>query len=174
MKKFKDTKLGEFLKDKAPKVLEIVGDVLPNTGALGIVKGILNNVSGVPDSVKTEFSEREAEFQLELAKIEKEVETAAQKELTGRLQIDMAGDSWWSKNIRPLSLVWFHLVIFILCLLDSVSWGIRVKEAWVNLFMAAYLSVLGFYFVGRTLNQWKTITEKKKLRVVKEDLHEAA
>lgn len=41
-KKFKDTKLGQWLKDKAPKVLDVVGDLLPDQGALGIVKNLID------------------------------------------------------------------------------------------------------------------------------------
>lgn len=41
-KKFKDTKIGIFLKDKAPHIIDIVGDVLPDKGALGILKNIID------------------------------------------------------------------------------------------------------------------------------------
>jgi hypothetical protein len=41
-KKFKETKVGKFLKDKAPKILDTVGDVLPDKGVLGIVKNIIS------------------------------------------------------------------------------------------------------------------------------------
>ena len=40
-KKFKDTKVGSFLLDKAPSILGVVGDVLPDAGVLGIVKGLI-------------------------------------------------------------------------------------------------------------------------------------
>ena len=42
-KKFKDTKLGKFLKDKAPNILNIVGNVLPDKGVLGIVKNLVDS-----------------------------------------------------------------------------------------------------------------------------------
>ena len=41
-KKFKDTKLGKWLSEKAPKVLDAVGDLLPDQGALGIVKNLID------------------------------------------------------------------------------------------------------------------------------------
>jgi len=37
-KKLKDTKVGQWLKDKAPQVLDTVGELLPDQGALGVVK----------------------------------------------------------------------------------------------------------------------------------------
>ena len=42
-KKLKDTKVGQWLKDKAPKVLDIVGDLLPDQGALGVVKNLIDS-----------------------------------------------------------------------------------------------------------------------------------
>lgn len=41
-KKFRDTKLGKWLREKAPKVLDVVGDLLPDQGALGIVKNLID------------------------------------------------------------------------------------------------------------------------------------
>ena len=40
-KSFKETKIGAFLSSKAPKVLQALGDVLPDKGTLGIVKNII-------------------------------------------------------------------------------------------------------------------------------------
>ena len=50
-KKIKDTSLGKWLKDKAPNVLDTVGDLLPDQGALGIVKNLLDNEPDVSPHV---------------------------------------------------------------------------------------------------------------------------
>ena len=42
MKKLKDSKLGKLLKNKAPKILEIAGDLLPEKGVLGVVKNLID------------------------------------------------------------------------------------------------------------------------------------
>ena len=42
-KKFKETKIGAFLKDKAPKILDTIGDVLPDNGAFGVVKNLISS-----------------------------------------------------------------------------------------------------------------------------------
>lgn len=42
-KKLKDTKVGQWLKNKAPKVLDIVGDLLPDQGALGVIKNLIDS-----------------------------------------------------------------------------------------------------------------------------------
>lgn len=41
-KKFKDTKIGRFLKEKSPKILDVIGDVLPSSGVLGVAKNLIN------------------------------------------------------------------------------------------------------------------------------------
>ena len=46
-KKFKETKIGAFLKDKAPKILDTIGDVLPDNGAFGVVKNLISSDSSI-------------------------------------------------------------------------------------------------------------------------------
>jgi len=70
-KKFKDTKIGKFLKDKAPNILDVVGDILPDNGALGIVKNLIDKDESIDpetkkmlhdqliESYKTEVADRE-------------------------------------------------------------------------------------------------------------------
>jgi hypothetical protein len=65
MKKIKDTKIGKFLAEKAPEALGLVGDLLPNSGTLGIVKNAIDLVTPDPekrDALKAEMSELELEF----------------------------------------------------------------------------------------------------------------
>lgn len=54
-KKFKETKVGKFLKDKAPKILDTVGDVLPDNGVLGIVKNIISTDKNLTEQDKQEL-----------------------------------------------------------------------------------------------------------------------
>lgn len=67
-KKFKDTKLGGWLKEKAPKVLDVVGDFLPDNGVLGIVKNLIDHEPNLTPEQKAEFHRLENEFALELLK----------------------------------------------------------------------------------------------------------
>jgi hypothetical protein len=65
MKKIKDTKIGKFLSEKAPEALGLVGDLLPNSGTLGIVKNAIDLVTPDPkerEALKAEMSELELEF----------------------------------------------------------------------------------------------------------------
>lgn len=64
-KKFKDTKLGGWLSTNAPKVLDVVGDLLPDQGALGVVKNLIQNDPDLEPSQKAEFAR--IAFELESA-----------------------------------------------------------------------------------------------------------
>ena len=84
-KKFKDTKIGKFLKNKAPNILDIVGDILPTSGTLGIVKNLIDkddNISAedkktlhnqLIEAYKTEVADRDSarKREVEIAKIRK-------------------------------------------------------------------------------------------------------
>ena len=61
-KKLKDTKLGQFLKDKAPQVLDIVGDVLPTSGALGVVKNIISKDPDLSPEEKDQLHQQVVEL----------------------------------------------------------------------------------------------------------------
>jgi len=64
--KLKDTKVGQFLKTKAPKILDVIGDVLPDSGSLGIVK---NLISQDPDLTPEEKAQLHAQI-VEVYKLE--------------------------------------------------------------------------------------------------------
>ena len=64
-KKIKDTKVGQWLKDKAPKVLDIVGDLLPDKGYLGVVKNLISSDPDVSPEQEAEFEQMA--FELEAA-----------------------------------------------------------------------------------------------------------
>lgn len=85
-KKFlRDTKFGALLKEKAPKVFEVIGDVLPNSGALGLVKNIIQHSDDIDpetkkmlhdqliESYKTEVADRDSarKREVEIAKVRK-------------------------------------------------------------------------------------------------------
>ena len=64
-KKLKDTKVGKWLKENAPKVLDTVGELLPNNGALGVVKKLIDRDESIPQDKKSEFKRMEFELELE-------------------------------------------------------------------------------------------------------------
>lgn len=64
-KKLKDTKVGKWLKENAPKVLDTVGELLPDNGALGVVKKLIDSDDSIPEDKKSEFQRLEFELELE-------------------------------------------------------------------------------------------------------------
>ena len=141
MDKIKDTKLGAWLKSKAPNVLETVGDLLPDQGGLGIVKNMLKKEPGIdPAEAK--------------AKIDAEVQF--QKNVTERWQADMGSDVKLAKLIRPVTLIALMAMFMITMVLDSMDeLPFNVKDSYVSLLEILMLTAFGAYFAGRTIEKAK-------------------
>ena len=137
--KIKDTKLGEWLKEKAPSVLNTVGDLLPNQGALGVVKNLLDKEPGIdPAEAK--------------AKVDAEIEF--QKNVTERWKADMSSDIKLAKLIRPVMLIVLITVFVVTMVFDSLdNQPFNVKESYVSLLEILMLTVFGAYFAGRTVEK---------------------
>lgn len=152
-KKFKDTKVGEWLKQNAPKVLDTIGDALPG---VSILTNAVKSIAGLTEDKQKEFEQMLPDYSDEYAQHLLDQE----KERTERLRIDMTSDSWLSKNIRPMSLVYFHIAILGLCVLDACGIGFKVAAEFVELFKWAYMTALSFYFVGREVQKF-TLNKRK-------------
>jgi len=106
--------------------------------------------------------EAKAKAQLDLAKMAQDGELAKmanetklyeteQNNLSDRHKADMASDSWWSKNIRPLTLVYILVAYLLLAVLDASV--LDVADAFVELLGQWGMLVMSFYFGGRTLEK---------------------
>ena len=106
--------------------------------------------------------EAKAKAQLELAKMAQDGELAKmandskmyeveQTNLTQRMQADMASDSWLSKNIRPLTLIYILVAYLVLAILDAAA--LDIADAFVELLGQWGMLVMSFYFGGRTLEK---------------------
>lgn len=139
MDKIKDTKLGAWLKSKAPNVLDTVGDLLPDKGGLAIVKNLIKKEPGVdPAEAK--------------AKIDAEVQF--QRNVTERWQADMGSDIKLAKLIRPIMLIVLISVFVVTMFLDSLdNQPFNVKDSYVSLLEILMLTVFGAYFAGRTVEK---------------------
>jgi hypothetical protein len=110
--------------------------------------------------------EAKAKAQLDLATLAQNGELAQlqadvseQQELTKRLQADMMSDSWLSKNIRPMTLI-FILVTYTVFGLMS-AWDIEVNNNYVELLGNWGIVIMSFYFSGRTLEKVIDMKGKK-------------
>ena len=149
-KKFSETKVGQFLSQKVPSILGVVGDVLPDAGVLGIVKGLIEKE---PDIVLPPEDKEKAMKLLELDMVE-------MQEVSKRWESDMKSDSWLSKNTRPLSLIFLTISMVLLILLDSFEWSFGVSEGWVDLLQTLLVTVYVAYFGSRGAEKFQTIRNK--------------
>ena len=140
MEKIKDTKLGGWLKTKAPGVLSIVGDLLPDKGGLGIVKNLLSKERGVdPEEAK--------------AAIQAEVEF--QNNVSRRWEADMASDVKLAKLIRPSVLIVLMVFFMSIMVWDGLDETFMPRESYISLLEILMLTVFGAYFAGRTIEKTK-------------------
>jgi hypothetical protein len=146
-KKLKDTKIGVWLKEKAPSILSAVGDVLPDKGGLGLIKNIIES--------KQDISEEDKKEALELIKVEMEQE----KEISSRWNSDMSSDSWLSKNVRPIVLIYSWVLITLICTFSFFN--ILIPESYVTLIEALSVAVNIAYFGSRGIEKYQSIKIKK-------------
>ena len=136
-KTFKETKVGAFLASKAPKVLAVIGDVLPDQGTLGVVKNIISSDSKIKAVDKEEAMKL---IELDLQEL---------KEVSSRWRADMKSDSWLSKNTRPLALVFLTVSSIFMMAVDSFHLQFDVDESWINLLKTLLVTVYVAYFGSR-------------------------
>ncbi len=139
-KKFKDTKVGAFLKEKAPEVLGIVGDMLPDTGVYGVAKRLISKVPNITDDDLQKFDDL-----VELDKLE-------QQNISERWSYDMASDNSLSKNVRPLILIYTWVLLTIIFVLKWCN--VELPENYVQLYTTLALAVNAAYFGARTIEKY--------------------
>ena len=137
--KIKDTNLGKWLKEKAPNVLDVAGDMLPDKGMLGVVKNLLENTTDVdPEEIK--------------ARVEAEVQF--QNNVTERWKADMGSDVNLAKYIRPVTLIALMVMFMATMVFDSLdNLPFNVKDSYVSLLEILMLTSFGAYFAGRTIEK---------------------
>lgn len=144
-KKFSETKVGEFLKQKGSKVLSFMGDLLPDQGALGIVKNLISH----DDTLSPEDKEQALKLL--------EMDVVEMQEVSKRWSSDMKSDSWLSKNTRPMSLIFLTISMVILILLDSFNIDFAVEGSWIELLKNLLVTVYVAYFGSRGVEKFKSI-----------------
>ena len=139
--KIRDTKLGSWLKEKAPDILDTVGDLLPDSGGLGVVKNLLD---------------RDPNVDPEEAKAKLEAEVQFQNNVSERWKADMSSDVKLAKYIRPVTLIALMTMFMITMVMDSLdNLPFNVKDSYVSLLEILMLTSFGAYFAGRTIEKAK-------------------
>ena len=119
-------------------------------GAAELVKG----VGGVIDSLHTSDEEKLA-AELKVKELVSSYEIEMEKNITERWKMDMQSDSWLSKNIRPLVLVFLVVATVLLIFIDAGAINFTVQDKWTDLLQLVLITVIGAYFGGRSLEKTK-------------------
>ena len=121
---------------------------------------IAEKISGIID--KHTFSKVEkAQFEKEMEEVFIKAEADMQQNVTDRWKTDMNSDSWLSKNVRPLVLVWCIVVFSLAGILDSIdSVPFHIGELWNDTFEKVMMAVVLAYFGGRTTEKATSIFKK--------------
>ena len=148
-KKFKDTRVGKFLTKAAPNILKGVSDIIPDAGILKLVGGLISK-----DEVLTPKDKEEALKLLEMDIIEIQ-------EVSKRWVSDMSSDSWLSKNVRPMMLIFLTISTWLLILMDSLNIDFGVGVEWIDLLKSLLIVVYVSYFGSRGIEKYKYISQNK-------------
>ena len=120
----------------------------------GGAKDLVEGVGGVIDNLHTSEEEK-----LEAAQKVKELvsnyEVEMEKTITERWKVDMNSDSWLSKNIRPMVLIFLVVATVLMIFIDAGVVQFEVKDTWVDLLQLVLITVIGAYFGGRSLEKVK-------------------
>jgi len=119
-------------------------------GAAELVKG----VGGVIDNLHTSKEEK-LEAERKIKEIIANHEAEMEKNITSRWEADLKSDSWLSKNVRPLVMIFLIVCTMLLIFIDAGALNFEVKSSWVDLLQLVLITVIGAYFGGRSLEKVK-------------------
>lgn len=141
------TGVGNFLRSVNFKdVAGVVGNL-----ATGNIKGAIDLITSSDG-----LSEAEREYALQVMKMDIE----EMKGVSQRWTSDMSSDSWLSKNVRPVTLIFLTTSTVILIYLDFYNSEIKVPTEWIDLLKSLLLGVYIAYFGSRGLEKYKSISNK--------------
>ena len=127
----------------------MLGNLLSG-GAADLVKG----VGGVIDELHTSQEEK-LEAERKIKEVIANYEVEMEKNITSRWEADLKSDSWLSKNVRPLVLIFLIVCTVLLIFIDAGALNFEVKSSWVDLLQLVLITVIGAYFGGRSLEKVK-------------------
>jgi hypothetical protein len=115
---------------------------------------LIKNVGGVLDNLTT-TKEEKLEAERKIKDMIMSYEAEMQKQVTERWKFDMNSDSWLSKNIRPLTLIFLVISTVLIIFIDAGALQFEVKSSWIDLLQLVLITVIGAYFGGRSLEKVK-------------------
>jgi len=115
---------------------------------------LVKSVGGVIDNLHTSKEEK-LEAEQKVKELIASYEVQMEKEISSRWNADMKSDSWLSKNVRPLVLVFLVVSTVLMIFIDAGTINFVVEAKWTDLLQLVLITVIGAYFGGRSLEKTK-------------------
>ena len=113
---------------------------------------LVNSVGGVLDNLTT-TKEEKLDAKRKLKELILSHEAQMEKNITDRWSADMNSDSWLSKNVRPMTLIFLVVSTVLMIFIDAGTIQFTVEEKWTDLLQLVLITVIGAYFGGRSLEK---------------------
>ena len=113
---------------------------------------LVDSVGSVLDNIITTKDEK-LEAKRKLKEVILSHEAQMEKNITDRWSADMNSDSWLSKNVRPLVLIFLVVSTVLMIFIDAGTIQFIVEEKWTDLLQLVLITVIGAYFGGRSLEK---------------------
>ncbi len=123
--------------------------------------GVIKEIGNAIDKLTT-TEEEKLEIKKQVQIILEEADNNAQQQVTDRWNADMNSDSWLPKNIRPLVLVFLTFVFSLLAFTDGNIGEFKIAKEYIPIFQTLLVTVYGAYFVGRSWEKGRKITNENK------------
>ena len=120
----------------------------------GGAKELVEGAGGVLDNLST-TKEEKLEAQRKIQELVSDYETKMEQNITDRWKADMNSDSWLSKNVRPLVLIFLVISTVLMIFIDAGTIAFEVEAKWTDLLQLVLITVIGAYFGGRTMEKRK-------------------
>ena len=120
----------------------------------GGAKDLVEGVGGVIDDLHTSEEEK-LEATQKIKELVSNYEVEMEKTITDRWKSDMASDSWMSKNVRPMVLIFLVVSTVLMIFIDAGAISFDVEPKWTDLLQLVLITVIGAYFGGRSLEKTK-------------------
>ena len=120
----------------------------------GGASDLIKSVGGVVDNLTTSKEEK-LEAERKVKELIANYEIEMEKNITSRWEADLKSDSWLSKNVRPMTLIFLIACTMLLIFIDAGAINFNVRDPYVDLLQIVLITVIGAYFGGRSLEKVK-------------------
>ena len=120
----------------------------------GSAADLVKGVGSVIDDLHTSGEEKLA-AEAKIKELVSNYEIEMEKTITERWKSDMNSDSWLSKNVRPMVLIFLVISTVLMIFIDAGTINFNVESKWTDLLQLVLITVIGAYFGGRSLEKRK-------------------